>query len=75
MMKIKGICTAAALTLVLAGCGQQTASQAEYIGLDAAKTLALEAAGVSEAAASFSATGLDSRNGMDYYTVDFSTAL
>lgn len=74
MMKIKGICTAAALTLLLAGCGQQSASQAEYIGLDAAKTLALEAAGVSETAARFSATGMDSRNGMDYYTVDFSTA-
>ena len=73
MMKHKLIPTLGAavlLTLSLAGCGQQS-SQAEYIGIDAAKAIALEAAGVTEAAASFSTAGLDRQNGMDYYAVDF----
>lgn len=59
-----------ALALALAGCAPQTA-QAEYIGIDAAKTIALEAAGVSESAAVFSTAGLDRQNGTDYYAVDF----
>lgn len=58
------------LALALAGCAPQTA-QAEYIGIDAAKTIALEAAGVSESAAVFSNAGLDRQNGTDYYAVDF----
>ena len=64
------LCAAALLTLSLVGCSQQT-SQAEYIGIDAAKAIALEAAGVSESAASFSTAGLDRQNGTDYYAVDF----
>ena len=36
-----------------------------------AKTIALEAAGVSESAAVFSTAGLDRQNGTDYYAVDF----
>ena len=59
-----------ALALALAGCAPRTA-QAEYIGIDAAKTIALEAAGVSESAAVFSTAGLDRQNGTDYYAVDF----
>ena len=58
------------LALALAGCAPQTA-QAECIGIDAAKTIALEAAGVSESAAVFSTAGLDRQNGTDYYAVDF----
>ena len=58
------------LALALAGCAPRTA-QAEYIGIDAAKTIALEAAGVSESAAVFSTAGLDRQNGTDYYAVDF----
>ena len=58
------------LALALAGCAPQTA-QAEYIGIDAAKTIALEATGVSESAAVFSNAGLDRQNGTDYYAVDF----
>ena len=58
------------LALALAGCAPQTA-QAEYIGSDAATTIALEAAGVSESAAVFSTAGLDRQNGTDYYAVDF----
>ena len=59
-----------AAALLLAGCAPQT-SQAEYIGIDAAKAIALEAAGVPEAAADFSTAGLDRRGGTDYYAVDF----
>ena len=72
-MKQKNIlflCAAALMMIVLAGCAQQT-SQAPYIGLDAAKAIALESAGVAESAATFSTTGLDSQNGMDFYAVDF----
>ena len=58
------------LALALAGCAPQT-TQAEYIGIAAAKAIALEAAGVSESAAAFSTAGLDRQNGMDYYAVDF----
>lgn len=38
---------AAALGLVLTGCGQQR-TQASYIGADAAKAIALDAAGIAE---------------------------
>ena len=61
---------AAALGLALTGCGQQT-TQAGYIGADAAKAIALDAAGITEGAASFSSTDLDSHNGTEYYEVDF----
>ena len=58
--------------LALTGCGGGTAGgQAEYIGIDAAKAVALESAGVAEDDAVFSTAGLDKRNGMDYYAVDF----
>ena len=67
---IYGLCAAALLMAGLTGCGQQS-SQAEYIGIDAAKAIALESAGVSEATASFSTAGLDKQNGMDFYAVDF----
>ena len=59
------------LIATLAGCAQQSSSQAEYIGLDAAKAIALEDAGVSESVALFSTTGLDRRDNIDYYAVDF----
>ena len=72
MKRIPLICTSALLALALAGCGgTQTAGQAEYIGLDAAKAVALEDAGVQEASAQFSTAGLDKRNGIDYYDVEF----
>lgn len=68
--KIITLCGAALLALTIAGCSQQS-SQAEYIGIDAAKTIALEDAGVAESEATFSTTGLDRRDGTDYYAVDF----
>ena len=70
LKSISALCGAALLTLTIAGCGQQNA-QADYIGLDAAKAIALENAGISESAASFSTTGLDRQNGTDFYTIDF----
>ena len=69
---IPTLCAAGLLALALTGCGGGTAGgQAEYIGIDAAKAVALEAAGVAEDDAVFSTAGLDKRNGMDYYAVDF----
>ena len=68
------ICTSAMLALALAGCTNGTGSTAghmEYIGLDAAKAVALEVAGIQEGEATFSTTGLDQRNGIHYYAVDF----
>ena len=47
---------AAVLGLVLTGCGQQR-TQASYIGADAAKAIALDAAGIAEGAATFAADG------------------
>ena len=70
MKKITKALILAAALLLLSGCGQQV-SQEEYIGLDAAKVLALEAAGVANADADFTTTGLDRRDGVDYYAVDF----
>ena len=60
----------AALSLAACG-GSQTASSADYIGIDAAKEAALSDAGVSADGAEFSTAGLDSRNGVFYYAVDF----
>ena len=64
------LCGAALFVLTAAGCSQPS-SQAEYIGLDAAKAIALEAAGVAESAATFTTTGLDRQNGTDFYAIDF----
>ena len=65
---IPALCAAGLLALALTGCGGGTAGgQAEYIGIDAAKAVALESAGVAEDDAVFSTAGLDKRNGMDYY--------
>ena len=72
MKRIALFSAGALLVLTLAGCaGQQSAGQAEFIGLDAAKAVALDAAGVQASSVSFSTTGLDRRNGIDYYAVDF----
>ncbi len=75
----KGRRTAYALVLAvslsasaLTACqSQPAASTADYIGIDAAKEAALKAAGISADQASFSAAGLDSRDGIFYYQVIF----
>ena len=56
--------------MVLTGCGQQR-TQASYIGADAAKAIALDAAGIAEGAATFASVDLENRNGIDYYQVTF----
>ena len=68
---IAALSAAVMLTLALTACAPQTTQQADYIGIDAAKTIALEAAGVTESAATFSTAGLDKQNGTDFYAVDF----
>ena len=69
LKSISALCGAALLTVSLAACGQQGA--AGFIGLDAAKAIALENAGVAESAAAFSATELDRQSGSGVYTIDF----
>lgn len=64
------LCGASILVFALAGCGQQS-SQSGYIGIDAAKAIALEAAGISASDADFSSADLKERDGTDYYDVDF----
>ena len=76
LLSQKTLGAAAALLLsasLLTACQSQTAttSTADYIGIDAAKDAALKAAGVSADQATFSAAGLDSRDGIFYYQVIF----
>lgn len=59
--------------LVLAGCGSPTSVQAEPIGLEAAKAVALEDAGLSASAVSFTTTGLDRQGDTEYYAIDFTS--
>ena len=42
-----------------------------YIGADAAKAIALDAAGIAEGTATFASADLENRNGTDYYQVTF----
>lgn len=73
--RISALCAAGLLALVLTGCGAGPAdTQATYIGIDAAKAVALTSAGVAEGDAQFSTAGLDRRNGIDFYAVDFTAS-
>lgn len=67
--------TAAALmAAALAGCSQpvqKSSTQMGYIGEDAAKSVAATAAQTDTTNAAFSAVSLDERDGIAYYTVDF----
>ncbi len=61
-----------ALVLGLSACGgNPKASTAEYIGIAAAKEVALNDAGVPAAQADFSSAGLDNKNGTFYYEINF----
>ena len=71
MRRIALLSAAALLTLTLAACAP--AQTAEFIGLDAAKAAALEAAGLSGSQVEFTTTGLDQKNGIDFYAVDFTS--
>lgn len=62
------------LAAALAGCGQpaqQGNTQMGYIGVDAAKNMAITAAQVDSTSASFTTASLDEKNGTAYYEVDF----
>lgn len=59
--------------LILAGCGSPTSVKAQPIGLEAAKAVALEDAGLSASAVSFSTTGLDRQGDTEYYAIDFTS--
>ena len=67
-MQISVLALSAAL---LAGCGAQTVSAAEPIGIDAAKAAALEDAGVNAEDASFTTAELERKGELEYYDVDF----
>ena len=59
--------------LVLAGCSSPTSVQAQPIGLEAAKAVALEDAGLSASQVSFTTTGLDRQGDTEYYAIDFTS--
>ena len=71
-MKIKRMMSIAMLlVLFLSGCASSQQSQIKYIGAAKAKSLALEAGGVSASQAEFSTVDLSERGGQDYYQVAF----
>ena len=59
--------------LAAAGCagGQEQPTTADYIGIEAAKEVALKAAGLSGSDVTFSSAGLDNQNDTFYYEVNF----
>lgn len=59
--------------LILAGCGSPTSVKAQPIGLEAAKAVALDDAGLSASAVSFTTTGLDRQGDTEYYAIDFTS--
>ena len=64
------ICSA----MFIGGCSSSSErSVADYIGIDAAQEAALSAAGISEADAEFSVSGLDSKDGTFFYEVSFTS--
>lgn len=72
MKQIRLILALGLSLLLLGGCAsakQQT--QVDYIGAEKAKNIALEAAGLPASEVLFTSTELDSRNGLNYYEVEF----
>ncbi len=64
------LCAAGLALLLFAGCAQSE-SQMGYIGAEAAKQKALEAASLTAAEVSFRSTDMGTRNGLDYYQICF----
>lgn len=60
----------AAAAWMMTGCVQQT-KQAEYLGVDAAKAIALAAADITESDAVFTTAELEEKNELSYYEIDF----
>lgn len=71
MKKMKHAFLLCILVLALAGCGAQQSGKVEYIGAEAAKGRALEAAGLTASQLEFSGTDMGTRNNVDYYQVSF----
>ena len=71
MYDIKKVLFPLIILTSVTGCTHQT-SQEKYIGVDAAKTMALEASGAAEANAVFEKTEMDTKDGISYYEIDFS---
>lgn len=60
----------AAAAWMMTGCVQKS-EQAEYVGIDAAKAIAMAAADITENDATFTTVELEERNGIAYYEIDF----
>lgn len=73
MKYIKMLTVSAVLTAALAGCATQTGTTEDYIGTDAAAALALQESGIAEADAEMKRTDLDTKNGIAYYEVEFTS--
>jgi len=69
MKRKKLLCAGILAALLLSGCAEQ--QNAEYIGKETAKQLALSASGISSADAGSVAADMQSRSGTDYYRVTF----
>ncbi len=65
------ICMLAATAVVLGGCAQGQGKMA-YIGADAAKKQILAEVGLDESQVKINSVDMATRNGMDYYQVEFS---
>ena len=64
MKKLLVLFLIALFALTMAGCDSGLTARADYIGLDAAKTVALEDAGVDASSVTFSTAELDRRLGI-----------
>lgn len=64
------LCATGLSLLLFAGCAQPE-SQMGYVGAEAAKQKALEAASLTAADVSFTSTDMGTRNGLDYYQICF----
>lgn len=71
MRKIAVFISAFVLAAAFSACAGRQNEKAEYIGIEAARQSALTEAGVDEADAEFTVSGLDNRDGVFYYQIDF----
>ena len=71
MRKIAVFISACVLAAAFSACAGRQNEKAEYIGIEAARQSALTEAGVDEADAEFTVSGLDNRDGVFYYQIDF----
>ncbi len=72
MKKINKLFIPVLISITICGCTQQT-SKEEYIGQEGAKALAIESSGVSEQNVVFEKAELSTKNGLNYYEIDFTS--